>query len=137
MDRTAWTDASTFENDIAAASNGYLYSHNIGTDDDGTAMVSFIESADMDIADGQEVMFIQRAIPDVDVSGTAKLSFKARNDAMSSFTTKGPFDITSSTKRINPRVRARQVAVRLESDAVGDNWRFGDTRVDMQPDGER
>lgn len=137
MDRTAWTDASTFENDIGASSNGYLYSHNIGSDDDGAAMVSFIESADMDIADGQQVMFIQRAIPDLDVSGVAKLSFKARNDAMSTFTTKGPFDITSNTKKINPRVRARQVSVRLESDSLGTDWRLGDTRVDMQPDGER
>ena len=137
MDRTAWSDASTFANNIGAGADNYLYSHEIGSDADGQPMVSYIESADMDIGDGNEVMFIDRALPDLTVSGTAHITFKTRKDALSSFSSKGPFDIDSSTTRINPRVRGRQLAIRVESDNVGDNWRLGHTRVDMQPDGER
>jgi hypothetical protein len=91
----------------------------------------------MDIGDGEQVMFIDRALPDLTVSGTAHITFKSRKDALSSFTSKGPFNIDSSTSKINPRVRGRQLAIRVESDGVGDNWRLGNTRVDMQPDGER
>lgn len=137
MSRTAWSDASTFPNNIGAGTTGYLYSHEIGNDDDGTAMDSFITSADMDIGDGQEVMFIQRALPDLIVDGTAKISFSTRKDAMSSIATKGPFSITPTTTKINPRVRGRQLSIKVESDAVGTSWRLGHTRVDMQPDGER
>jgi hypothetical protein len=137
MPRTAWTDASTFPNNIGAGTNGYLYSHEIGEDDDGAAMESYIESADMDIGDGQEVMFINRALPDLIVDGTADITFSTRKDAMSSFTSKGPFPITSSTTKINPRVRGRQLSIKVESDTVGTSWRLGHTRVDMQPDGER
>lgn len=137
MDRTAWTDASTFPNNTGAATNGYLYSHEIGEDADGLAMESFIESADMDIADGNEIMFVTRALPDIETSGTVDVTFKSRKDAMSSFTSKGPFPVSSSTKRINPRVRGRQMSIKVESDSVGTGWRLGHTRVDMQPDGER
>ena len=38
MDRTAWTDASTFPI-THAATNGYLYSHEIGEDADGAAVL--------------------------------------------------------------------------------------------------
>ena len=81
MDRTAWTDASTFPNNTGAATNGYLYSHEIGEDADGAAMQSYIESADMDIGDGQEVMFVTRALPDIETSGTVDVTFKTRKDA--------------------------------------------------------
>ena len=137
LDRTAWSDASTFANNIGAGADGYLYSHEIGTDADGQPLVSYIESADMDIGDGDEVMFIDRALPDLTVTGDAKVTFKSRKDALSSFTEKGPFIVNSSTSRINPRVRGRQLAIKVESDATGANWRLGHTRVDMHPDGER
>ena len=137
MDRTAWTDASTFPNNTGAATNGYLYSHEIGEDADGAAMQSYIESADMDIGDGQEVMFVTRALPDIETSRTVDVTFKTRKDAMSSFTTKGPFPVTSATERINPRLRGRQMSIKAESNSVGTGWRLGFTRVDMQADGER
>lgn len=137
MDRTAWTDASTFANNIGAGANNYLYSHEIGVDADGQPMVSYIESADMDIGDGDEVMFIDRALPDLNVTGNAKVTFKSRKDALSNFAEKGPFTVNNATPRINPRVRGRQLAIKVESDTAGANWRLGHTRVDMQPDGER
>ena len=100
-------------------------------------MQSYIESADMDIGDGQEVMFVTRALPDIETSGTVDVTFKTRKDAMSSFTTKGPFPVTSATERINPRLRGRQMSIKAESNSVGTGWRLGFTRVDMQADGER
>ena len=49
--RTAWIDRGVRSFPIAAGSS-YLYDHENGYDDDGSAMTSFIESAPMDIGDG-------------------------------------------------------------------------------------
>ena len=137
LSRTAWADASTFTSNIGAGSNGYLYNHEIGVNDDGSAMTSFVESADIDIGDGQQIAFIQRMIPDVTITGTLNTFVKTRKSPADSQTSKGAFPITSSTKRINPRAKGRQFAVRFESTAVDTDWRLGATRLDLQPDGER
>lgn len=137
MARTAWQDASTFTNNIGASSDGYLYQHEVGVDDDGSAITSYIESADMDIGDGEEIMFVDRIIPDLTLTGNISAYVKTRKHPADTQTTKGAFAITSSTKKINPRARGRQVAVRFESTQVGDNWRLGATRIDMKPDGGR
>ena len=137
MVRTAWVDSGTFTNNVGASSDGYLYQHEIGTDDDGSAMTSYIQSADIDLGDGEQIMFIDRMIPDATVTGTLNSYIKTRKHPADSYTSKGAFAITSSTKRVNPRARGRQVAVRFESSLTGDNWRLGATRIDMNPDGER
>ena len=144
MVRTAWTDAGTFSNNVGASSDGYLYQHEIGSDDDGSAMTSYIQSADLDLGDGEQIMFIDRMIPDATVSGTLNFYIKTRKHPADSYTVKGEdnlgnaiFPITTSTKKINPRARGRQVAIRFKSSLVGDNWRLGATRLDMNPDGER
>ena len=51
--RTAWIDRGVRSFPIAAGSS-YLYDHENGYDDDGSAMTSFIESAPMDIGDGSK-----------------------------------------------------------------------------------
>ena len=137
LSRTAWVDASTFNNNIGAGSNGLLYNHEIGVNDDGSAMTAFVESADIDIGDGQQVAFIQRMIPDATITGTLNTFVKTRKSPADSQTSKGAFALTSSTQKVNPRARGRQFAVRFESSALDADWRLGATRLDIQPDGER
>ena len=137
MVRTAWVDASTFTNNVGASSDGYLYQHEVGVDADGSAMTSYIQSADIDIGDGEEVMFVDRMIPDATITGTLDSYVKTRKHPADSYTTKGAFAMSATTKRVNPRARGRQIAVRFESTRVGDNWRLGATRIDMNPDGGR
>ena len=48
-----------------------------------------------------------------------------------------PYTITPSTEKVDTRARGRQISLRIESDEVDDNWRFGTLRVDIQPDGLR
>jgi hypothetical protein len=71
LERTAWIDAdiSSFS---TAVTNGYVYSHEKGNDDGQplgeppVAIESYIQSADMDIEDGNQFMLTKRIIPDVD-----------------------------------------------------------------------
>ena len=154
--RTAWEGGTVFENDISADTDAYLYNQEVGTSSDGTAFTSFIESADFDIDDGNNLMFVDKALPDATltdkvgdvVDETFKITFSSRKDSFGDYTDKGPFtvrsrDVTiegtnySKTGRINPRVRGRQMKMKIESDGLHDHWRLGDMRLDMRPDGER
>ena len=49
----------------------------------------------------------------------------------------GPFTVTSATKKIDTRARARLASLKIENDAVNESWRMGTFRFDTQPDGRR
>jgi hypothetical protein len=109
----------------------------------------FIESADFDIGEGEEFQFVRRCIPDVKFTGdgesqTINFVLKARNFPGNSLTTDQTSTITSTTTKIDTRARARQAAVRFESDddgttgvRTGVGFRIGGTRLDLQPNGRR
>ena len=84
LSRSAWLDRGIRQYPIAAGGN-YLYNHEIGQDDDGAAMESFIESSQMDVGDGERFTFLSRLIPDVKFEGSTSINpavdftIKARN----------------------------------------------------------
>ena len=104
-------------------------------------MTSYIESADFDIADGDNFMFVSRIIPDIDIGGTDSPSvdyiFKTRNFPGSSLTTDSTSSINSSTEQSFIRSRGRQAALRIQSSSINIRWTLGDTRIELRPDGHR
>jgi hypothetical protein len=151
LSRTAWLDEGVFAQPKATSSN-YLYDQESGNDDDGTAMTNvFIESSDFDLGEGEEFQFISRIIPDVTFNGTGStgatgqkvdLVLKKRNFPGESLTTGVTGACTSTTTKIDTRVRGRQAALRVQSDdtdttVLGVGFRLGATRIEIQPDGKR
>jgi len=149
LSRTAWLDSGTVNYPRATSSN-YLYEHEFGYDADGSPMTGvFIESSDFDIGDGEEFAFISRIIPDLRFTsnsdgGAVNMVLKTRNTPGESLSTSSTNVITSSTAQSFVRARARQAAVRVESDDDASNdgnssvgWRLGATRLDVRPDGRR
>jgi len=71
LERTAWIDA-TIADHPTGLNDGWMYSHEKGNDDGqplGAAPVgisAYIQSADIDIGDGDQFMLTRRIIPDVD-----------------------------------------------------------------------
>lgn len=154
LSRTAWLDEGIVSFPRAAGfadDRNYIYSHETGHDDDGSPMDNvFIESADFDIGDGEEFQFIRRFIPDVKFTGdsgdsqTLNVVLKARDFPGQSLTTDQTTAFTGSTTKVDTRARARQAAVRFESDddadvgtRLGLGFRIGATRLDLQPNGRR
>ena len=154
LSRTAWLDEGIVAFPRAAGksnSTHFLYQHETGNDDDGSPMDNvFIESADFDIGDGEEFQFIKRMIPDVKFTGTGgsdqqiNVVLKQRNFPGNSLTTDQTTSFTASTAKIDMRARARQAAVRFESDddaestaRLGVGFRIGGTRLDIRPNGRR
>ena len=146
LSRTAWVDEGIFANPIAAgksSSTPYLYSHEIGNDDDGSAMTSvYIQSGDFDLGDGEDFQFIKRMIPDVKFTGSGgsgqaiSAVLKVRNYPGDSFTTDQTTSFTGSTTKIDMRARGRQAALRFEAEDSGVGFRLGRNRLDMQPNGK-
>jgi hypothetical protein len=117
-----------------------------------TALTSFIKSGDYDISeqglggDGQLIMRVKRFIPDFkNLEGNAKITlffrdYPANTDSTPSSippTITGPFTITSSTDKVDTRVRGRQVSLKIENDAIDETWRYGTLRLDIEAGGRR
>ena len=149
--RTAWLDRGTRANPLAAG-NQYIFNHEIGFDDDGSAMTSFIESAAIDIGDGDKFTYIRRVIPDLTFLGSTNLTspqavftVKSRRFPGASFdntdsgTTIGSIssDVETFTEQLHIRSRGRSFALRVESTALGTKWKLGSPRVDLRPDGRQ
>jgi hypothetical protein len=154
LTRTAWIDEGIFNNPMATyttANVGYLYNQETGNDADGSPMDNvYIESSDFDLGDGTLFQQIRRIIPDVKFTGnggsdqTINFVIKTRNFPADSLTTVATNTCTASTTKIDIRARARQAALRVESDddgssgvRLGVGFRIGATRMDLQPSGKR
>ena len=152
LSRTAWLDRGTRPFPLATDDNGYLYNQEFGHDDDGSAMTSYIESAVMDIGDGDHFTCVRRVIPDLSFSGSTAIStpqatftIKARDFPGEDFANTGAGTTTRTqvspveeyTKQLYVRARGRSFALRVESNALGAKWRLGSPRVDMRQDGRR
>ena len=156
LDRTTWSNSSIYSVPYASqfvagssatstptvqglkTGRSFIYAQETGTDDDGSAMVASIESGDIDIGEGDNFMSIRRILPDFkNQVGNVDITMQTRPYPSATQTTHGPFEITTSTTKQDTRIRGRQLSLKLESNATGENWRYGTLRVDMQPDGER
>ena len=153
LSRTAWLEQGFEAKPIAAGvsdSSNYLFSHETGNDDDGSPMSNvFIESADFDIGEGEQFQFIRSMIPDVKFNGdgsnqTLNVVLKTRNYPGDSLTSDQTTSFTATTTKIDMRARARQAALRFESDddadtgdRLGVGFVIGATRLDLQPNGRR
>ena len=140
---------------INGISNGgsYVFAHEVGvnevlnlTSNNTTSVVisSFIRSGDFDLdieGDGEFFIKIRRFIPDFKyLEGNAKVTlffraYPADSTTALGQTTVGPFTISSTTDKIDTRARGRLASIKIENDAINDNWRYGVFRLDIQPDG--
>lgn len=151
LSRSAWIDRGIRTFPIAAES-GYLYNHEFEYDDDGSAMASFIESAPMDIGDGDRFTLATTVVPDLTFVGSTALSspqatftLQARTEPGAAYgsTSSGATVRTASspvetfTELLNLRVRGRSFAIKVDSSALGTKWKLGSPRVDIRPDGRR
>jgi len=138
------------------------YEHEVGTDQNKngtiTAVTANISSGDYDITqarasatgqstgvatfrgDGEFLMKVRRFIPDfISQTGTTRVTIQLKNYPNSSQSSSplGPFDITSSTDKVDTRARARAVSLKIENTAASQSWKLGTFRLDIQPDGRR
>ena len=70
-------------------------------------------------------------------TGNVDVTVKTRPYPAGTQTSHGSYAVSTSTTKQDTRIRGRQVAIRVASDAVDEDWRYGTLRLDMKPDGMR
>ncbi len=138
---TVWEDSATFGNIIAIQPDDFIVNvEPAGVFSDvSVAYDSFVQSADFDIGDGQQIMFMDRVIPDFVISDGTDITIQLQGKmfpGVSSYTTKGPYTVSSGTRYVRTRLRARQANIRIGCSVIG-SWNLGHSRVDIGPDGAR
>jgi hypothetical protein len=168
LDRTAWVDSGNTAYPLAAQ-NGWLYEHENGNDDGQplgappVGMESYIQSADIDISDGDQFMLLRRIIPDVNfvdsdqtnaVTGEpltpeATMTVGVRNFPGAAISTSNASNVPNArdvvttavidqyTNQVFVRARGRQMNFKISSDGVGVRWQLGMPRADARTDGRR
>ena len=87
--------------------------------------------------DGEYIMKIRRFLPDfITQTGNTEVSLLTRNYPNDSATTTS-FTITSASDKVDTRVRARSIALKVANTSSAENWILGTFRLDIQPDGRR
>ena len=161
LTRTAWLDSGLQDFPLAATYNNNVVEHENGIDDNETttptAISANISSAQFDIDDGDRFSFVNRVVPDITFDGStadnpaATLSlipFNSSGSGISDPTSQGGSNsggITRSaiapvekyTDRLDIRIRARQMSLKIESSGAGVIWQLGSPRIDIRADGRR
>jgi len=165
ISRTAWNDSALQRGPLAAvgdSNTGRIVVHEVGNDDVSTDVAvpinAYIQSADFDIEDGNQFMFVWRMLPDVSFTGsevanpTATITLKPRQNPGAPYGTPVPANVTSTqtysplvksytveqfTQQLNTRLRGRQMSFRIGSEGLGVQWQLGVTRIDARTDGKK
>jgi len=156
IERTAWLDTplrrypQAANTPLSDFSDGVLYNHEEGIDDDTDPLVAYIQSSDFDLGDGDVFMLSRRIIPDIGFSGSTAnnpavdMQIRTRNFPGSALTN-NPNDskivvetsVDEFTSQVFMRARARQMAFKIRSEALGVQWQLGAPRLDAREDGRR
>ena len=166
MGRTAWLDSPLRQFPQAATTGNIVVLHETAVDDGTTnpptPISAYVQSSDFDIGDGHNYGFVWRLIPDItfDGSNTAgatsdkpyvTFTLRPRQNPGANYGVVNSPEVTSAqsyagqqtynvqqfTEIVYTRLRGRQMAFKIESDALGTQWQIGVPRIDVRPDGRR
>lgn len=129
--RTTGIDSGVFRHPIWVDTSNDLYNHETGyTHGSDTP---FAETAPISFGNGDQVMKVNKLIPDEKTQGEVKVRFKTRfypNDAETSH------DLLTMGNPVSTRFTGRQVRMRIEGNG-NNNWRVGVMRIEAKAGGRR
>jgi hypothetical protein len=161
MARTAGLDSGIGQFPIAATYSNNIVEHENGLNDQetatATAINAYITSSQFDIGDGHNFAFVYRMLPDLTFRGSTsnspvatmylyglKNSGSGLNNPASvggsnsaNITGTAMIPVEEFTGQVFTRIRARQMAVKIESDQLNMTWQLGSPRIDIRQDGRR
>jgi hypothetical protein len=161
LSRTAWVDSPLRDYPTTAGYNGQIIYHEDGVDDGTTnppsPITAYIQSADFNIGDGHNYGFVWRMIPDITFDGSTvntpavTITMRPRQNPGSNYGAAPSPEVASTqnysgqrnyavqqfTEIVYTRVRGRQMAFKISSDALGVQWQLGVPSIDVRPDGRR
>tara|TARA_R100001460_G_scaffold90643_1_gene132337 strand:- start:2624 stop:4450 length:1827 start_codon:yes stop_codon:yes gene_type:complete len=155
LDRTSWIDREVYDNPVGSeyladtvannetisgltAGATQMYLHEVGNNADGAAMTAFVKSGSVEIGEGNDILFVQKLIPDIqNQSGTLNMDLEFKYYPNNSTSVIKTATFTDATEFVSLRGRGREFTVNVVSNTTGTAWRLGTQRFDVQPDGRR
>ena len=154
MSRTAWDPTGVSQRPIAAAPDNYVYDCEIGADDGSTTPASpihaYIQSSGTSLDEGNSFVLVGRMIPDINFRTTPEgdavtMTVKASNFPGGTYLQQDEgqvsrtvsFPVNQFTEQLYLRLRGRSFFFRIESNALGVQWRLGTPRLEIRTDGRR
>lgn len=141
LNRMVALDTSIFDNDnpVAIDESGTVFTHETGVTADGAALDSFIETWDFELSSGSVMMIIGGLIPEYRaITNTVKVELNLKKYPQDvSYTTKGPFSMTSTRDIVKFKVRGRQASLKFSNDTAGAYQEIGVYRVLVKPHGKK
>lgn len=153
--RTAWLDKTFGQYPTATDPSGRYFYHEFGFDDGSTnppsPITAYIESSPIEIAEGNNFMFVRHAIPDITfrsssaTSPTVRFQMEAQQQPGGPYSglqdknviRTGTYPVDQFTQKLYTRVRCRSLIFKVQSDQSGVGWRLGTTRIMASTDGLR
>ena len=153
--RTSWIDREVYNNPIGTQylantvannetilglTNGatQAYLHETGNDADGQAMTAFVKSGSIEIGEGNDILFVQKLIPDIqNQAGTLNMNLEFKYYPNNTTSVIKTATFTDTTEFVSLRGRGREFTVNVVSNTTSTAWRLGTQRFDIQPDGRR
>jgi len=161
LSRSAWLDSDLRDYPLAATYSNNLVYHENGVDSNetgtATAITATLVSAEFDMDDGDRFVLLNRILPDITFQGSTAdtpsvamtllpmensgsgyynpLSTGGNSSNTISRVTTVPIEEFSG--QVYVRIRARQMAFKVESTGLGVTWKLGATRFDMIASGRR
>lgn len=144
LQRTAWIDQSVVGQPMGADASGYVYQHEVSKDADGQPMQPSLTTGYFQVADGNQLNFVDLIIPDfrfgfdeAPPGANLSMSMNFTDYPGTSPFSVGPYNITSTVDFIDTRLRARYASMTIGSSDLGSFWRMGNLKIRSVPDGMR
>jgi hypothetical protein len=136
--RSAWTDSELFGYPFAGDSTGAIFQHETGKDADGAAMPTSLTFSPLDISSGAANVNVAGWVTDFErLVGSQTLDLTSQYYPSDTVSTQQTDIIGPTTGRIDARVDGKLIGFNLTSNDLGDDFRLGLVRLDVQPSGAR
>jgi hypothetical protein len=148
MNRTAWFDQSLVGEPLSADPAGYVYQQDTQYNQAFGPLTypinAWFKTGYVSITNGQDLAFVDFILPDMrwgewDQPQDADLSmtFYVTDYAGQEPRVHGPYPFNKQTQYINPRMRGRFMAIKVESNDMNSFWRLGSIRYRVAQSGRR
>jgi len=137
MERSVWESVNIFSKPLAISNEGVLYTHEQGFDDDSNPIDSWIESGMFDIDKGDEIMFVDKFVPDFNQQGNLTVTFTTQKYPQSQEVFPKTYVIAPNGGKVSMRARGRQAKIKLQSNTTNGNFIVGKPRFSLKTDGAR
>lgn len=137
MERTTWTDKALDARPIAYDASGNLYVHESGRNNNGSAMQSYVKTGMIDLNNGDDLIFVDKYMPDGVFNGSMNLTLTGRKYVGSTEVSTKTYTFAEGTAKVDVRLRGRLIEVKLESNTANGYYKLGKIKFTSKNAGKR